>query len=501
MFRAIVLPAALLLTISFTDAKNYYISGSGSDSYNGLSPTRGSGTVGPFASIQKAADTTNPGDTVFIMNGTYTNVYSYVLEIKRSGAANNWIVYMAYPGHSPRLSHNGWCGIKSANASYIEINGLEIVGNRDNITLTYANANPGTAATSGGGIEFDGRGQQNHPHHILIVNNTISRCCGGGISMIQCDYVTIDNNRVWGNAWYSQWANSGISIYQNWRFDAATGYKMLITRNVCYDNRSLVKWVATNALSDGNGIIIDDSKNTQNSSTLGAYTGRTLVTNNVCFNNGGSGIHSYSSEHVDIINNTTYFNGQIVNYPNCFANSSADVKLLNNISYAAPGKPVNDNYQNSNVTYDYNIYYGGLIPVVKGPHDTVADPQFVKADTNASLADFRLNPASPGIDRGTTTGAPGQDIAGTTRPQGAGIDIGAYEHSIASASRPGPLVSRSPTIAQAGRNGTFDARGRAMNAANAAAGWQILKNARGAIRCIPGPVLRKFKGRKSEIAF
>jgi hypothetical protein len=41
--------------------------------------------------------------------------------------------------------------------------------------------------------------------------------------------------------------------------------------------------------------------------------------------------------------------------------------------------------------------------------------------------DFRLHPQSPAIDAGLAEGAPPTDIAGTARPQGTGIDLGAYE--------------------------------------------------------------------------
>jgi hypothetical protein len=41
--------------------------------------------------------------------------------------------------------------------------------------------------------------------------------------------------------------------------------------------------------------------------------------------------------------------------------------------------------------------------------------------------DFRLRPGSPAIDRGSARDAPADDFAGTARPAGAGIDIGAFE--------------------------------------------------------------------------
>jgi hypothetical protein len=48
---------------------------------------------------------------------------------------------------------------------------------------------------------------------------------------------------------------------------------------------------------------------------------------------------------------------------------------------------------------------------------------FVSPATN----DYRLKAGSPAIDAGTATQAPLRDIMATTRPQGTGFDIGAYE--------------------------------------------------------------------------
>jgi hypothetical protein len=64
-------------------ARTYYVSPSGSDGNPGTSPAK------PFRTLQKAADSTAPGDTVSIMNGTYTERAggSDVVVISRSGRA------------------------------------------------------------------------------------------------------------------------------------------------------------------------------------------------------------------------------------------------------------------------------------------------------------------------------------------------------------------------------------------------------------------------------
>jgi hypothetical protein len=58
-----------------------------------------------------------------------------------------------------------------------------------------------------------------------------------------------------------------------------------------------------------------------------------------------------------------------------------------------------------------------------GTSNIDADPLFV----NASAGNVRLRDGSPCIGTATTLGAPETDIEGVTRPQGTGIDMGAYE--------------------------------------------------------------------------
>jgi parallel beta-helix repeat protein len=411
--------------ISMNSGTTYYVSGSGNDNNNGRSASSA------FRTIQKAANLTQPGDTVLIMNGEYKNSNpGQVVHITRSGTANAWITYKAHPGHKPKIKHNAWHGIEiDRGASYIEINGLEVEGHNANLSLDYARSqksNGGNALTNGNCITADGR-KNGRSRHIRILNNKVYNCGGGGINFIQSDYITVDGNEVFNNAWYSVYANSGISMWQNWNSDGETHkYKMIVTNNRVYNNRQYIEWIAVGRITDGNGIIIDDSRNTQNGSNLGRYRGRTLVANNVTFRNGGSGIHTYESDHVDIFNNTAVLNNQSpeLNGGQIFAADSSDVKVLNNILYAFPGKRMNGNSRSSNITYDYNLYANDGNIVVKGDYDIIGDPQFVNLSNN----DFRLKSNSPAIDKGTTLSVIKTDIDGNPRPFGNRYDIGAYEY-------------------------------------------------------------------------
>jgi hypothetical protein len=144
------------------------------------------------------------------------------------------------------------------------------------------------------------------------------------------------------------------------------------------------------------------------------------------YNNGGSGIHTFLSDRVDIVHNTAYLNNQSPEIVDgqIFANSSSDVRILNNILYAVPTKKVNSNYNNTNVTYNYNVYFNSNLTGVMGANDRYADPQFV----NAGSADFRLKSTSPAINNGFSWTSLNTDFAGNPRPYGAGYDIGAYEY-------------------------------------------------------------------------
>jgi hypothetical protein len=68
----------------------------------------------------------------------------------------------------------------------------------------------------------------------------------------------------------------------------------------------------------------------------------------------------------------------------------------------------------------YSCVYDGYI----GTGNSSADPLFM----NSEIGDLRLSAGSPCIDTGTAEGAPATDLLGIPRPQGAGVDMGAYEY-------------------------------------------------------------------------
>jgi parallel beta-helix repeat protein len=396
------------------------------------------------------------GDVVYVKGGTYTVAGTQaVLSITKSGsAALGNIVFRNVAGETPLIEFNGTNGIEVINgSSYIEINGFEIKGYKgatDTRTVAGAEtqyANYATCATptynavyAGNGIivkDNDNNVTTDNSHHITIRNCNVHDCGGGGIAILGGDYITVEDNEVYRNAFYSFYANSGISIYQPYNFDATTGYKIVIQRNKSYGNDSKIKWTNGCKFSDGNGIILDDYRNTQNTSAYGIYTGKTLVANNITFGNGGSGIHAYSSNNIDIVHNVSYQNGQrtaTYNDGGIYGNATTNVRILNNIIVGITGKRVNTNFNNTNHVIAYNSFFGGLAPTLSGTgivaassiNNLTTDPLFTNPSLDPTTADFHISNTSPAANSGLNFSDVTTDFEGTTRST-TGVDRGAYE--------------------------------------------------------------------------
>jgi hypothetical protein len=390
------------------------------------------------------------GDVVYVKAGTYTVAGTQaVLSITRSGNTSAYLTFKNYPGDPPPLiEFNGTNGIEVVNgSSYIEINGFEIKGYKgatDTRTVAGAEtqyANYATCATPTYNAVYAGNGifvkdnatnsTTDNSHHIRILNCTVHDCGGGGIQVSGGDYITIEDNTVYRNAFYSYFANSGISIYEPYNFDATTGYKIIIQRNKSYGNDSKIKWTNGCKFSDGNGIILDDFRNTQGS-TYGVYTGKTLVANNITAGNGGSGIHAFASNNIDIVYNVSYQNGQRTGYNDggIYGNTTTNVRILNNIIVGITGKNINSNFTNTTHTVNYNVFFQGNTPSVFGANDLRAtNPLFVAPSTDASIADFHVSATSPAVNSALVFAGVTTDFAGASRPQGTAPDRGVYEIS------------------------------------------------------------------------
>ncbi len=418
-----------------------------------------------FNTIGEAVAELVAGDTVLVMNGTYTesDFTAPIAYIAVSGRPDAWITFKAYPGHEPKIKSRNITALRIVGASYIVIDGFDIEGSRDEVSPSEAdrilcdglNASELVNKAQGNGIEIvaDYNNQNQISHHIIVRNNRVYRFGGNGIEVVRADYMTIENNEVYENAFFSPFDTSGITLYQLRDLEPVPPgqegriVKNFIRGNIAFRNENkfgFVKGFEGNGcdrsagISDGNGIIIDDFRNTQgDQSKKRPYGGRTLIENNIVYDNGGRGINVFSSNHVDVVNNTSYKNGRTgPTNADMASDETKDVRFLNNIIYARSDRKANSvlfrrgqEADRTTVRYDNNLVFGSSdFDEASGDNNIIGlDPEFV----NAEAEDFSLRDDSPAIDGGVDEldglMAPAKDQRGVSRPQFGGVDIGALE--------------------------------------------------------------------------
>ncbi len=425
----------------------FYVSPEGKDDNDGLSETT------PFATPQKAIDSAQPGDIILLMDGIYQQAAGKpqrtpLAKFNRPGSPSAWIILKNHPGHSPTLSAHGQPAISIVQTkdlptlAYIEARGLHIRGNGDTALEKFPDeigkSSPNTDVQ---GIVINGRITP-HPgkrtdnemvHHIRLADNLIEYCTADGIYAEFVDWFFLENNRIENNCWTTTgYAPSGFTLMGYADFDAADNvFKILIAGNRASGNKltqfNHPRGEKPTAFYNGNGFLLDDNAGNPEKT----YLGRTLVQNNLAFNNGGGGIQMWGSHRIDLINNTVYHNATNLDWGQIGFEKCSDVRLINNI-IAAPADRALDTWvtarmdeQTSGILRINNLYHGGSEPHVAGINDLVADPMFV----DPAAGDFRLKPGSAALNAGRwETFTPATDIAGHPRPSAGSPDIGAYQH-------------------------------------------------------------------------
>jgi len=387
----------------------YYVSVTGDNSGNGSQ-------AAPWRTISKAMWALEPGDEVVVGSGTYNEF----VRIAKSGTADAYITIRSAEEGGARIvpPESADFGVH-IQGDYVKLDGFEVSGaKRAGITTNLA-------------------------HHIVISNNVSHDNGGHGISATRSDYVTISGNVTYDNARTGPY--SGISVFHPENITgntSDTGFRIIVRDNVSYGNLT-----RTGPHSDGNGIIMDDFRSTQDPERA-PYLFRSLVENNLVYDNGGKGIQVDWTDYVTVRNNTAYHNnvdqlsggtwhGELSNM-----NSSHNV-WVNNLAVADPAITGNntaiDNtshagYVNSDNVWQSNLTFNG----------TPGEASIRNAGGNATLTvqdgnllgvnpllvnppqNFRLDPDSPAIDRGTRDhGNVAHDLYGNQRT--GAIDIGAHE--------------------------------------------------------------------------
>lgn len=375
------------------------------DAQNGDDGASGTSESDAWRTLGKGIDGLEVGMTLWVMNGTYNEHLRgiqghYVIE-NLQGSADNWTRVLALPGHQPRIEVTKATGIEIKDSSYVELGGFEIEG----VGFTASTPTEIDQRRKPRGV-IGVRGHHFYFHDLEVHGLPHSGIAGGE----NTSHFRIEDNLVYDNALWSDEGGSGISL---WRLnnvsggDDANGYSNYIVGNTLYgnENREKCGCVGFRNITDGNGIIIDDS-------LLNDYGGRTLIASNVAYNNGGRAINVHKSARIDIFNNTTFENSftTALDGPRAevAAYNSWDIRIQNNLLW--PMADVPHVYTNSEINNSNNLLVAGQNGA-DGGNTFVSDPGVVSASTDPASADFRPVNGSPALGAGTE----GQEIGAYQR--------------------------------------------------------------------------------------
>jgi parallel beta-helix repeat protein len=163
--------------------------------------------------------------------------------------------------------------------------------------------------------------------------------------------------------------------------------------------------------------------------------GGRIVNNLVAFCSGW-GIHLWhNASRITIANNTVVHNarGGIAVGGSLEGNDlrpgiASGVVVSNNIVVDNGQVGISETGRVGKNSFAENLSHGNALADYRLANDrqpdqaVTGDPQFLDAQ-----GDYRLRYGSPALDVGDPAEAPSQDLEGTPRPQGPGVDLGAYE--------------------------------------------------------------------------
>ncbi len=414
--RWTLLGALALLVSTTASAATWHVATTGDDAAAGTS-------TAPWLTIQHASDRVGAGDTVVIHAGSYRG-----FRVGASGTAAQPIVFSG-DGHVTidGAQTTDRDAVHIEGASFIVIEGLEVIG----------------AARAGiSALECD---------HIVVRNNTVDRNGRWGVFSSFCDDLTVENNKVSRSA-------SEHGIYASNSAD-----RPVIRGNRIFGNGMCGIHLNGDINFGGDGVIsgaviennvITDNGRLGGSAINGDGITGAAIRNNVLDGNHASGISLYRedggapSTGNQVINNTVRMASD-ARWAVNLQNSSSGNLLRNNILLhpnAARGAVDACGDCLSGMISDHNAVVGrfsvgGAIVDLAGWRTRSGGDghSFTASDAElfAGGSELSLRAGSPAIDTGTGTGSPATDAHGTARPQGASVDIGAYEYCDGTCAGPG----------------------------------------------------------------
>jgi len=343
-------------------AYTYYVAEYGNDGNPGTEAK-------PWRTVDKAADTMIAGDIVYVKEGTYSG-----FAVSKSGTADNYISYLAYPGDTPIINGEIWF---ANGASYNKIDGF-ILQN-----------------SAGGGIEMITGNKYN-----IISNNIIRDSASCGVDLSEnSEGNIIEYNEIYGHK------DHGIHT-------SGSTKNEVFRNNIVHDN-----WLNGLGLAWGTRLQVISNVVYNNGKSGIEYTGNDIdgvIKGNLCYNNdvrhvglssGGWEI-MVGGSNFTIENNTAISrSGAPVTY---WIESDGTPHIVrNNIGYRNDGSSEGVILMIGGVDSDYDDWFDSLNPYpirgTPGPHSISQDPLFLDMANH----DFHLRPDSPckgagenGVDMG-----------------------------------------------------------------------------------------------------
>ena len=397
----------------------------------------------PWLTIQHAANTAATGDTVFVSTG----VYHEQVILKNSGTPGNPIVFLAKGGTEVI--------IEGAQQTIPEWQGLVDLSEKSHIIFSgfYVQNSP----TSG--IFAD------EASHLEIKNNQIIDTASSGIGVWNSENITVHGNEVRRACILGQhecitFSNTAhFVISENHIYDSGPGnrggegidikdgcHHGKVVKNHVHDLQQIGiyidSWerhtyqieITKNRVHDCEGLAV--------ASEAGGLLEDIRFVNNIVYHNqhcglvignwGDASAMSRPIQNIKIINNTFFGNGWNewgggINIQN---SEAKQIVIRNNIfsqnlsfQIANEGRALEQE-----LIIDHNLIdgYRNYDAEITGEQEVLENPRF----QNSVQHNFMLTPDSPAIDNGSSTDGPHDDFDGIQRPQGKGIDIGAFEYPV-----------------------------------------------------------------------
>ncbi|MCX5701718.1 MAG: putative Ig domain-containing protein [Candidatus Omnitrophica bacterium] len=415
--------------IRFVDRTN------GSNSNNGTRATNQGSGNGPWQTLPYARQQLTGGDILYIRNGTYTEADSYgsllFINAADSGLANNMTGFVGYPGEFPildaRPSASGNAAIRNngqyeGDAKYCTFSKIKIYPYSD--AIIFSDSLSGNFRLVG--IEADGLSD-------TLPNN--STWCGC-ISLLNMSNGRILGCKIhdWGRDRFDHAIYLGCD--SNWPSRNTTNLEA--GWNEINDLGTEVSGIYLHPVDSGTGYAdeVDVHDNLcYNLEHAGLFFSSRMqdvrIYNNILYNCGSSSGRAavQFSAHATVVSNLLFYNNTIYGVANAgllYFNEGSNVAMKNNILYSLSGTPYISGTTTGTRTSDYDLYYGNGAPPAWATHALNSNPQLY----NVANHDFHLQSSSPPKDAGTSAvnTIVTRDFDGTSRPEAAEYDIGAYEY-------------------------------------------------------------------------